>query len=227
MGNINSLSTSAVHFPRCKSKFVDDAAESACKSGNNADRHYKRHAAFKKHKLRATASDIVVIQKPATFYDNWQWYHCNRSDEMVVEDSYPDIRTVARDSVHYDLDPTGLLITPRKPLPPGRDNPDMRELHRELAFNNKMGINVLGQKSELQKAMEKMRGQVTRKQLEEEKKNQRSDLEREFEKRAMRLKDYENAVAAEPAIPYQPVDEFHRMHAKVAKVNGRFASATS
>ncbi|XP_055333134.1 uncharacterized protein LOC129584826 isoform X2 [Paramacrobiotus metropolitanus] len=151
----------------------------------------------------------------------------SHQDEMVVEDSYPDIRTVARDSVHYDLDPTGLLITPRKPLPPGRDNPDMRELHRELAFNNKMGINVLGQKSELQKAMEKMRGQVTRKQLEEEKKNQRSDLEREFEKRAMRLKDYENAVAAEPAIPYQPVDEFHRMHAKVAKVNGRFASATS
>lgn len=88
---------------------------------------------------------------------------------------------------------------------------------------NCRGINVLDQKSELQKAMEKMRGQVTKKQLDEEKKKQRSDLERELEKRAIRMKEYEN-VMTEPVTFPPSENEFHRIH---AKVNGRFASATS
>ena len=108
------------------------------------------------------------------------------------------------------------------------------------------GIKVLGQKSELQKAMEKMRKQVSTKQQDEERKLNRSDLELKLEKRQLRLKEYENMALASSEQP-QPIpvtnaaanggaamagfpssenvtDEFHRMH---AKVNGRFASATT
>ncbi|GAU91100.1 hypothetical protein RvY_03420-2 [Ramazzottius varieornatus] len=114
------------------------------------------------------------------------------------------------------------LISPRKAPNPAKENRDLRELQRELKFNNKMGINVLGQKSELSKAMEKMKEQMYKKQLEEEKVRNRSDLERELEKRARRLKEYEHALAEEGGLRYPPLnDEFHRIH---AKVNGRFAS---
>lgn len=63
---------------------------------------------------------------------------------------------------------------------------------------------MLGQKSELSKAMEKMKEQMYKKQLEEEKVRNRSDLERELEKRARRLKEYEHALAEEGGLRYPP-----------------------
>ncbi|OQV21051.1 hypothetical protein BV898_05124 [Hypsibius exemplaris] len=133
---------------------------------------------------------------------------------------------------HTDSDPV-LLIAARKPPNPNKQIPELRELQRELAFNNKMGINVLGQKTELQKAMEKMRKQVFTKQELEEKKKNRSDLELKLEKRQLRLKEYENVMTDQPgqhdmntsSFPaVLSANEFHRIH---AKVNGRFASATT
>lgn len=73
--------------------------------------------------------------------------------------------------------------------------------------------------------MEKMRDQVGRKREDEVKKQSKSDLEAELERRALRLKEIENALAESSGGSFPtPDDEFHRIH---AKVNGRFASATS
>ena len=93
-----------------------------------------------------------------------------------------------------------------------------------IRFVFSRGINVLGRKSELDKAMEKMKDQMYKKQVDEEKVRNRSDLERELEKRALRLKEYENVLADQAGVRCPPHDEFHRIH---TKGNGRFASATS
>lgn len=49
------------------------------------------------------------------------------------------------------------LILPKKLINPCMTSTDRKQLHRELKFNTKMGISVLNQKTELQKAYEKQR----------------------------------------------------------------------
>ncbi|XP_037805933.1 protein FAM107B isoform X1 [Lucilia sericata] len=49
------------------------------------------------------------------------------------------------------------LILPKKLINPCLQSTDRKQLHRELKFNTKMGISVLNQKTELQKAYEKQR----------------------------------------------------------------------
>ncbi|XP_013119482.2 protein FAM107B isoform X1 [Stomoxys calcitrans] len=47
------------------------------------------------------------------------------------------------------------LILPKKLINPCLTSTDRKQLHRELKFNTKMGISVLNQKTELQRAYEK------------------------------------------------------------------------
>lgn len=49
------------------------------------------------------------------------------------------------------------LIVPKKLINPCVESMDRQNLHRELMFNQKMGKNVLNQKSELQRALEKQK----------------------------------------------------------------------
>ncbi|XP_053689584.1 protein FAM107B [Sabethes cyaneus] len=49
------------------------------------------------------------------------------------------------------------LIVPKKLINPCAESMDRQNLHRELMFNQKMGKNVLNQKSELQRALEKQK----------------------------------------------------------------------
>lgn len=49
------------------------------------------------------------------------------------------------------------LILPKKIMNPCLESSDRKNLHRELMFNNKIGKNVLNQKSELQRVLEKKR----------------------------------------------------------------------
>ncbi|GAU91101.1 hypothetical protein RvY_03420-1 [Ramazzottius varieornatus] len=234
MGNSPSLLTSCGPLP-VESQKVHDSKKS------------KRYGGFKKRRAsgkgsRARSDDgqldqqenIVPVQPPVHHNRNAHnqrvsflnqqsrppLHYFDPSDER--SDMSSDCECEESDgSSKQSLEPLQ-LISPRKAPNPAKENRDLRELQRELKFNNKMGINVLGQKSELSKAMEKMKEQMYKKQLEEEKVRNRSDLERELEKRARRLKEYEHALAEEGGLRYPPLnDEFHRIH---AKVNGRFAS---
>ncbi|CRL01683.1 CLUMA_CG014902, isoform A [Clunio marinus] len=49
------------------------------------------------------------------------------------------------------------LIVPRKLINPCLESSDRQNLHRELLFNQKIGKNVLNQKTELQRALEKQK----------------------------------------------------------------------
>ncbi|XP_059471167.1 ensconsin [Neocloeon triangulifer] len=106
------------------------------------------------------------------------------------------------------------LIMPRKPANPCLDSDDHKSLHRELMFNKKVGKNVLNQKSELQRAMEKHRDQAARKEAEKEKLNNKTAFEKVIEERARRLESHEKEEEAEHN-GQNAKPEFLQVHAKL------------
>ncbi|GJQ85208.1 hypothetical protein Trydic_g13051 [Trypoxylus dichotomus] len=81
------------------------------------------------------------------------------------------------------------LIIPRKLHNPVLDSTDRQNLHRELLFNQKIGKNVLNQKSELQKALEKHKTNVAKKQYENNKLSRAAELEKVIADRAKRQQE--------------------------------------
>ncbi|CAH1966537.1 unnamed protein product [Acanthoscelides obtectus] len=79
------------------------------------------------------------------------------------------------------------LILPRKPANPVKENTDRQNLHRELLFNQKVGKNVLNQKTELQKALEKQKDNLAKKELESYIASKTPELEKVIADRAKRL----------------------------------------
>ncbi|XP_050295981.1 protein FAM107B isoform X2 [Anthonomus grandis grandis] len=86
------------------------------------------------------------------------------------------------------------LIAPRKPVNPVREDPGRQNLHRELLFNQKIGKSVLNQKSELQRALERHKDNLAKKQLENHIAEKTPELEKVIADRAKRL---ENPVKIE------------------------------
>ncbi|XP_065352709.1 uncharacterized protein LOC135947715 [Cloeon dipterum] len=104
------------------------------------------------------------------------------------------------------------LIMPRKPANPCLESDDRKNLHREIMFNKKLGINVLNQKSELQRAMEKHKDQAARKEAEKEKLNNKTAFEKVIEERARRLETQEKSEEEEHN---DQKPEFLQVHAKL------------
>ncbi|XP_076341120.1 protein FAM107B-like isoform X1 [Tachypleus tridentatus] len=85
------------------------------------------------------------------------------------------------------------LVIPRKLPNPCRESTERKNVHRELLFNNKIGKNVLGQKSELQKVMEKVKDDQKKKEMDQLRINQCSPLEKRLEIQAVKLKQHEES----------------------------------
>ncbi|XP_046960212.1 protein FAM107B [Vanessa cardui] len=81
------------------------------------------------------------------------------------------------------------LIAPRRLQNPCLENPLRMDLHRELMFNQKIGKNVLNQKSELQKALSKHKEKQLMNQVKDHKET--PELERAIAERARRLEQAE------------------------------------
>ncbi|KAK4875924.1 hypothetical protein RN001_012346 [Aquatica leii] len=86
------------------------------------------------------------------------------------------------------------LIIPRKPPNPNLENTERQNLHRELLFNQKIGKNVLNQKSELQRALEKHKDNVAKKEFEHHLSLQTHELDKAL---ADRVKRRQGAVVVE------------------------------
>ncbi|RVE54367.1 hypothetical protein evm_000852 [Chilo suppressalis] len=84
------------------------------------------------------------------------------------------------------------LIAPRRLLNPCLENPQRLDLHRELLFNQKIGKNVLNQKSELQRALSKHKEKQIMNQVREHKET--PELERAIAERARRLEQAEQST---------------------------------
>lgn len=86
------------------------------------------------------------------------------------------------------FDQNGLVIPRRVPHHPVfADQPTIRDLNRELKFNQVRGNNVLDKKSELKKALEKLEETKRKKEAEKERLNRRTSLEMRLEERAERI----------------------------------------
>lgn len=105
------------------------------------------------------------------------------------------------------------LILPRKLHNPCLESRDRKELHRELMLNQKIGKNVLNQKSELQKAMEKHKEQVSRRELEAQRQENMTPFERVIEQRAKKLEIMEKDLTDKEMSQKEP--EFLQIHAKL------------
>jgi len=81
------------------------------------------------------------------------------------------------------------LIIPRKLPNPILENTDRQNLHRELMFNQKIGKNVLNQKSELQKALEKHKDNIAKKEFENHVATKAYELDKVIADRAKRRQD--------------------------------------
>ncbi|XP_018562272.1 protein FAM107B isoform X2 [Anoplophora glabripennis] len=117
------------------------------------------------------------------------------SKELVdgdeIETAATMIPDTLRNSGHHTTPPLltdddGLII-PRKPANPVRDNPERQNLHKELLFNQKIGKNVLNQKTELQRALQRQKENLAKKQLENHIAAQAPELEKVIADRAKRL----------------------------------------
>lgn len=82
------------------------------------------------------------------------------------------------------------LILPRKLMNPFTDTKEKKDLQRELLFNQKIGKNVLDQKSELEKVMAKRAKDARAKEKEGEKTNsleRKSSFEKKLAEQAAKL----------------------------------------
>ncbi|XP_013772038.2 protein FAM107B-like [Limulus polyphemus] len=104
------------------------------------------------------------------------------------------------------------LVLPRKLCNPCLESSERKSLHRELLFNQRIGKNVLNQKTELQKVLEKFKDEQKKKNIEEEKQNKRTALEKKLEQQASRIKEYEDLNEEKPK---KDESEFLKVHAKV------------
>lgn len=100
------------------------------------------------------------------------------------------------------MGPDGLIL-PRKPYNPCLISTNHKDLHRELLFNQKIGKNVLNQKSELQRALEKHREAASRREAERirdesYKDDPRTALQRAIEQRARHIQLTQEQTTMEP-----------------------------
>ncbi|KAI5750352.1 hypothetical protein M8J76_014976 [Diaphorina citri] len=114
---------------------------------------------------------------------------------------------------HMNPEPEGLIL-PKKPHNPCIDSNDRQNLHRELMFNQKIGKNVLNQKSELQRALEKHKDHQLKKEIEREKLESKTPFEKVIEERAKRLETLECQDQGD-SIRDKDTPEFLQVHAKL------------
>ncbi|XP_025415035.1 uncharacterized protein LOC112686806 [Sipha flava] len=125
--------------------------------------------------------------------------------------------TMATDCTR-DMHQDGLIL-PRKPVNPCLTSADHQNLHRELLFNQKIGKNVLGQKSELQKALEKHKRTQTQKEIEQQKNSCRTPFERIIEERAKKIETQMEKNDVKEKDEDKP--EFLQVHAKLRAKMGK------
>ncbi|KAK3911822.1 Protein FAM107B [Frankliniella fusca] len=106
------------------------------------------------------------------------------------------------------------LIVPRKVQNPCLDSKDRQNLHRELIFNTKIGKNPLNQKSELARALQNRKEIQAKKEVELQKQQNKSQLERVIEERARKLESRKEPEGRSSSVA-EP--EFMQIHAKVCK----------
>ncbi|XP_063877281.1 uncharacterized protein LOC135109676 isoform X1 [Scylla paramamosain] len=111
------------------------------------------------------------------------------------------------------MDENGLIM-PKKLVNPCLESTEKKSLHRELLYNQKRGVNVLNQKTELQKAMEKHNDKKVLKEIQKEKEAALTPFQKALDERAQRIEQMEKAETKDVENEKDKC-EFQKIHAKV------------
>lgn len=159
---------------------------------------------------------LAALQRRTDFRHPANHYH----PEMIPDPDYSDSDDDQDGPANKTVKPTvnGLVtedgtVVPRKLSNPCVESKDRQNLHRELMFNQKIGKNVLNQKSELRKAMDKFQEDQKKKELEQEQFNKRTSLEKKLEEQASKLQKEDETDKPKEDSAQQ--SEFLRIHAKL------------
>ncbi|XP_059078874.1 uncharacterized protein LOC131877267 isoform X2 [Tigriopus californicus] len=141
---------------------------------------------------------------------------------------------------HHEFDHDGLVV-PKKIYNPCKESKNVRNLNKEIKWNAKAGVNVLGTKSELEKVMEKR----NRQRVEIEKKSEiqatKTDFQKVLEERAKKIEDLEKKPSVSTGRNLHPGSdpesgdsghcspepEFVRVHAHLKHASSRSPSSSS
>lgn len=107
------------------------------------------------------------------------------------------------------------LVLPKKLMNPSLDSTEKKSLHRELLFNQKIGVSVLNQKTELQKAMEKHKGKQIAKEQQKEKQANLSPFQKALEQQALKLEQVGTEKTDETKKGSEAELEFQKLQAKL------------
>lgn len=131
--------------------------------------------------------------------------------------------------LHLNVDEDGLIL-PKKLINPCLESKDFKDLHRELKINQRIGKDVLHQKSELTKVLEKRaraKEQKEKETQEEAKKLQRkTSFEKKLEEQALKIMAAEqgsgrdggkNGEDSGHGKESDQTPEFLRIHAKICE----------
>jgi len=105
-------------------------------------------------------------------------------------------------------------ILPKKLLNPSLESTEKKSLHRELLFNQKAGVSVLNQKSELQRALQKHADKQKSREVEREKEEGLTPFQRALQQQATKL-ELNTAPPVAPPTQEPPAHEFQKLQAKI------------
>lgn len=132
-----------------------------------------------------------------------------KEDDEAFPEPPPDYDENIPDEIKYPG-----LIPPHKLPNPVLESNDRRQIHKDLKFNAKHGINVLDQKNELQKEMTRRKTVKQKKDDAEHQKNNRSSLEQKLDLQKEKLDQRERE---ESILEVQETNqsELAKIHSKI------------
>lgn len=106
------------------------------------------------------------------------------------------------------------LIEPKKLRNPNLESREKMDLHKELLYNSKMGIDILNQKSEFKRELEKRREKQHARDKEEYLRSKRTSFDLQLQKQADKIKEQEEHHDQQ-AEEESKKPEFFKIHARI------------
>merc|ERR1711874_532657 len=143
------------YAPRTYLQFVEEREQWLSLWGDKSSREVQRKALKElhnqaRHHTHPECAYGNMIPEP-DYSDDEQAEANIKSSSAIVNRNNTFNNAISKDPIQDRCDEQGLII-PKKLVNPNLESTEKKSLHRELKFNQKAGINVLNQKTELERA---------------------------------------------------------------------------
>jgi len=151
------------------------------------------------------------------------------SEEREQDTANPEELNLRGNSSRVQLDHNGFVV-PKKLFNPCLESRECQELHREIKWNAKAGVNVLNTKSELERVMEKRNRHRKDQERIVEQEATKTPFQKMLEERAKRLEMIESSEGGHSSedsghCSPEPESEFLKVHALLRGKNSGGSSS--